>query len=195
MQKAKKNEAAKVTASRPLDMTETLVFIIVDYMLDHNGYGYSTQISEYVVSNYPRRYTSREVVGILRNRPMFGHAQSNERRAGKKWRLDLLGWDRYLKNSRNKDLPTKAESWSLPEKVLKLKMAQIADTITALEELNPENLDGVYEAISSVWSGESPDALDNKTVNDYSCSLSDATVKVRRNQERSMCPNGINVPI
>jgi hypothetical protein len=121
-------------------------------MLDHDGYGFSTQISEYVVSNYPRRYTSREVVGILRNRPMFGHAQSNERRAGKKWRLDLLGWDRYLKNSRNKDLPTKADSWKLPEKVLKLKMAQIAATITALEELNPDNLDNVYEAISSVWS-------------------------------------------
>lgn len=152
MKKTKKNEASQLTASRPLDMTETLVFIIVDYMLDHNGYGFSTQISEYVVSNYPRRYTSREVVGILRNRPMFGHAQSNERRAGKKWRLDLLGWDRYLKNSRNKDLPTKADSWKLPEKVLKLKMAQIAATITALEELNPDNLDNVYEAISSVWS-------------------------------------------
>ena len=38
------------------------------------------------------------------------------------------------------------------EKVLKLKMAQIAATITALEELNPDNLDNVYEAISSVWS-------------------------------------------
>ena len=151
--KQKKNEADFLsTLSRPLDMTETLVFIIVNYMLDHEGYGYSTQISEYVVSNYPRRYTSREVVGILRNRPMFCHAQSNERRAGKKWRLDLLGWDRYLKNSRNKDLPTKADSWDLPQKVLKLKMAQIAETITALEKLNPEELDNVYEAISSVWS-------------------------------------------
>jgi hypothetical protein len=83
---------------------------------------------------------------------MFCHAQSNERRAGKKWRLDLLGWDRYLKNSRNKDLSSKAESWDLPQKVLKLKMAQIAETITALEKLNPEELDNVYEAISSVWS-------------------------------------------
>ena len=146
--KQKKNEADFLsTLSRPLDMTETLVFIIVNYMLDHEGYGYSTQISEYVVSNYPRRYTSREVVGILRNRPMFCHAQSNERRAGKKWRLDLLGWDRYLKNSRNKDLPTKADSWDLPQKVLKLKMAQIAETITALEKLNPEELDNVYEAV------------------------------------------------
>ena len=72
---------------------------------------------------------------------MFCHAQSNERRAGKKWRLDLLG-----------DLPTKADSWDLPQKVLKLKMAQIAETITALEKLNPEELDNVYEAISSVWS-------------------------------------------
>ena len=83
---------------------------------------------------------------------MFCHAQSNERRAGKKWRLDLLGWDRYLKNSRNKDLPTKAESWSLPEKVVKLKMAQIAATLTALEGLSPESVDDVYEAISAVWS-------------------------------------------
>ena len=52
----------------------------------------------------------------------------------------------------NKDLPTKADSWNLPQKVLKLKMAQIAETITALEKLNPEELDNVYEAISSVWS-------------------------------------------
>ena len=66
--------------------------------------------------------------------------------------LDLLGWNRYLKNSRNKDLPTKAESWSLPEKVVKLKMSQIADTLTALEGLNPESVDDVYAAISSVWS-------------------------------------------
>jgi hypothetical protein len=31
-------------------------------------------------------------------------------------------------------------------------MAHIEKTIEALEGLNPENLDGVYEAISSVWS-------------------------------------------
>ena len=80
-------EEVNKKASKPLDMTETLVFIIVDYMLDNDGYGFSTQISEYVVTNYPRRYTSREVVGILRNRPMFCHAQSKERKAGKKWRL------------------------------------------------------------------------------------------------------------
>ena len=84
-----------MTASRPLDMTETLVFIIVDYMLDHNGYGYSTQISEYVVSNYPRRYTSREVVGILSNRPMFCPAKSNEMLADIKWRVDKRGLERY----------------------------------------------------------------------------------------------------
>ena len=118
---------------RPLDMTETLVFIIINYMLDNDGYGYSTQISEYVVSNYPRRYTSREVVGILRNRPMFCHAQSKERKAGKKWRLDML-------------------SWEFPDKLYKLKMSQIAATIEALETLNPESLDDVYLAISVVWS-------------------------------------------
>tara|TARA_R110002012_G_scaffold318539_1_gene537146 strand:- start:5094 stop:5537 length:444 start_codon:yes stop_codon:yes gene_type:complete len=137
---------------RPLDMTETLVFIIVNYMLDNGGYGYSTQISEYVVSNYPRRYTSREVVGILRNRPMFCHAQSKERKAGKKWRLDMLSWERYLTNSRTKKLAEKATSWGFPDKIYKLKMSQIASTIEALESLNPESLDIVYSAISEVWS-------------------------------------------
>ena len=142
----------KKTVERPLDMTETLVFIIVNFMLDNDGYGFSTQISEYVVSHYPRRYTSREVVGILRNRPMFCHAQTKERRAGKKWRLDLQSWDRYLSNSRNKDLFAKAESWGLHDKATKLKMAQIAATIAALESLEPDSLDTVYAAISSVWS-------------------------------------------
>jgi len=139
-------------ASKPLDMTETLVFIIVDYMLDNDGYGFSTQISEYVVTNYPRRYTSREVVGILRNRPMFCHAQSKERKAGKKWRLDLQSWERYISNSRNKDLTGKSISWGIDEKSIKLKMAQIAATIEALETLNPESLCEVYSVISAVWS-------------------------------------------
>jgi len=31
-------------------------------------------------------------------------------------------------------------------------MSQIAETITALETLNPESLDEVYAAISEVWS-------------------------------------------
>jgi|TARA_R110002020_G_scaffold424224_1_gene633406 hypothetical protein len=145
-------EEVNKKASKPLDMTETLVFIIVDYMLDNDGYGFSTQISEYVVTNYPRRYTSREVVGILRNRPMFCHAQSKERKAGKKWRLDLQSWERYISNSRNKDLTGKSVSWGIDEKSIKLKMAQIAATIEALETLNPESLCEVYSVISAVWS-------------------------------------------
>ena len=144
-------DSTKKGSDRPLDMTETLVFIIVDFMLDNGGYGYSTQISEYVVTNYPRRYTSREVVGILRNRPMFCHAQSKERKSGKKWRLDILSWERYLQNSRTKKLEEKAESWGFDEKICKLKMAQIAATIEALETLNPDSLDSVYAAISEVW--------------------------------------------
>lgn len=144
-------DSTKKRSDRPLDMTETLVFIIVDFMLDNGGYGYSTQISEYVVTNYPRRYTSREVVGILRNRPMFCHAQSKERKSGKKWRLDILSWERYLQNSRTKKLEEKAETWGFEEKICKLKMAQIAATIEALETLNPDSLDSVYAAISEVW--------------------------------------------
>jgi len=137
--------------SNQLGMTETLVFVIVDYLLDNEGYGFSTQISEFVVNKYPRRYTSREVVGILRNRPMFCHAQTDERRAGKKWRLDLLGWERYLQNAKNKGLRDKSMEWGLEEKVQKLKMGQIVETLTALEKLEPETLDEVYVVISQVW--------------------------------------------
>ncbi len=147
----KSNGDILLATNNQLGMTETLVFIIVDYLLDNEGYGYSTQISEFVVNKYPRRYTSREVVGILRNRPMFCHAQTKERRAGKKWRLDLLGWERYVQNSKNKSLNDKAIDWGLEEKVQKLKMSQISKTLTALEQLEPETLDDVYSAISQVW--------------------------------------------
>jgi hypothetical protein len=108
-------------------MTETLVFVIVDYLLDNEGYGFSTQISEFVVNKYPRRYTSREVVGILRN------------------------WERYLQNAKNKGLRDKSMEWGLEEKVQKLKMGQIVETLNALEKLEPETLDEVYVVISQVW--------------------------------------------
>jgi len=38
------------------------------------------------------------------------------------------------------------------KKSTKLKMAQIAATIEALETLNPESLCEVYSVISAVWS-------------------------------------------
>ena len=85
-----------VGGNRALPLTEGLVLDIVDYLLKHDGYGYSTQISDNMVQLKPRRYTSREVVGILRNRPMFRHAQSKERKGGIRWRLDVLALQRYL---------------------------------------------------------------------------------------------------
>ena len=58
-------EDTKPTKAKPLPLTETLVLDIVDFLLDNRGYGYSTQISSFMVHYKPRRYTSREVVGIL----------------------------------------------------------------------------------------------------------------------------------
>jgi hypothetical protein len=82
---------------------------------------------------------------------MFCHAQTNERRAGKKWRLDLLGWERYLLNSKSKGLENKSKEWGLEEKVQKLKMTQISETLDALNTLEPSTLDQVYSVISQVW--------------------------------------------
>ena len=66
--------------------------------------------------------------------------------------FDLQSWERYISNSRNKDLTGKSVSWGIDEKSIKLKMAQIAATIEALETLNPESLCEVYSVISAVWS-------------------------------------------
>jgi hypothetical protein len=134
---------------RPLPLTETLVFDIVEYLLTHNGYGYSTEISSYMVERKPRRYTSREVVGILRNRPMFRHAQSKDRRGGIRWRLDLLQLERYFAQ---KGYQERANEQGIYDKMRELKLSQITKTINALEQMDTVNLNEVYENIATLWS-------------------------------------------
>jgi hypothetical protein len=137
------------SGSRALPLTEGLVLDIVDYLLDNTGYGYSTQISDKMVDLKPRRYTSREVVGILRNRPMFRHAQSKERKGGIRWRLDVLALQRYLVQ---KGFQERAESRGVYERMKKLKWNQISKTLEVMENMNPESLDEVYESIATIWS-------------------------------------------
>ncbi len=142
--------------SRPLPLTETLVLDIVEFLLDNNGYGHSTEISQYMIQYKPRRYTSREVVGILRNRPMFRHAQSKERRGGIRWRLDLLALERYVIQKGYED---RATNRGLYDKVRNLKWLQLYNTIKALEammdeidDVSQETLDISYEKIATLWS-------------------------------------------
>ena len=147
--------------TRPLPLTESLVFDIVDYLLAHEGYGYSTEISEKMVQLKPRRYTSREVIGVLRNRPMFKHAQSKDRRGGIRWRLDLLALVKYLES---KSFVNRATERGVFERLRELKWRQILMTITSLEnlmnEMSPEGvedisietLDSCYESLATVWS-------------------------------------------
>ncbi len=134
---------------RPLPLTETLVFDIVEYLLTHNVYGYSTEISSYMVERKPRRYTSREVVGILRNRPMFRHAQSKDRRGGIRWRLDLLQLERYFAQ---KGYQERANEQGIYDKMRELKLSQITKTINALETMDTSNINEVYENIATLWS-------------------------------------------
>lgn len=134
---------------RPLPLTETLVFDIVEYLLTHNGYGHSTEISSYMVERKPRRYTSREVVGILRNRPMFRHAQSKDRRGGIRWRLDLLQLERYFAQ---KGYQERANEQGIYDKMRELKLSQITKTINALETMDTSNINEVYENIATLWS-------------------------------------------
>lgn len=133
----------------PLPQAETLVLDIVEYLLSNDGYGYSTQISTHMIELKPRRYTSREVVGILRNRPMFRHAQSRERKGGIRWRLDLLALERYLEQ---KGYVKRAHEMEVFERIKNLKMAQLMATIEALESMDPDDVNTVYESIATLWS-------------------------------------------
>ena len=134
---------------RPLPLTETLVLDIVEDLLSHGGYGYSTEISSYMVERKPRQYTSREVVGILRNRPMFRHAQSKDRRGGIRWRLDLLQLERYFAQ---KGYQERAQDMGIYDSVRELKLSQITETIKALETMDTSNINEVYENIATLWS-------------------------------------------
>jgi len=143
-------------SSKPLPLTESLVFDIVEYLLDNEGYGHSTQISEIMVANKPRRYTSREVIGVLRNRPMFKHAQSKDRRGGIRWRLDLLALVKYFEN---KNYIQRAEDRDIYVKISQLKWRQLFKTIAAMQELIPEidnpqteTIDSCYEILANLWS-------------------------------------------
>lgn len=145
--------------TRPLPLTESLVFDIVEYLLGKDGYGFSTEISEKMVELKPRRYTSREVIGVLRNRPMFKHAQSKDKRAGIRWRLDLLALSRYFET---KSYTNRAEDRGIYDSMRELKWRQIYQTIAVLQnlmtkmadgtELDPPTIDETYEALATLWS-------------------------------------------
>jgi hypothetical protein len=154
------------TKSQPIPLVETLVFDIVNYLLDNDGYGYSTDIAQEMLRLKPRRYTSREVIGILRNRPMFRHAQSKERRGGIRWRLDLLSLKKYL---HQKGYEERADARRLHVKIRNLKWRQMLQTVESLNQLMNEmssdssadsddgtvsnvTLDYCYEQLAQIWS-------------------------------------------
>tara|TARA_B100000282_G_C31693301_1_gene472586 strand:+ start:722 stop:1141 length:420 start_codon:yes stop_codon:yes gene_type:complete len=137
---------AKSNSGFPL--TEALVFDIVDYLLVKDGYAFSNEISYHIVDNNPRRYTSREVVGILRNRPMFEHRQSSDRRAGIKWRLDMLTFEKYIAQ---KGYTERAEARDFYNRMLELKKHHIIKTKNILDEEEDKNTNEVYELLSELW--------------------------------------------
>ncbi len=131
-----------------LPLTEALVFDIVTYLLDNKGVGFSNEISYYIVDNKPRRYTSREVVGILRNRPMFRHAKTEERQGGIKWRLDLGILEKYLLQKGYLD---RFERMGLNERVYDLKESIINKTIEAVNSHEKQFVKETYDSLAEIW--------------------------------------------
>jgi hypothetical protein len=137
-------------SNRGFPLTEALVFDIVDYLLEHDGYGFSNEISFFIVDNNPRRYTSREVVGILRNRPMFQHAQSSDRRGGIKWRLDILALEGYVVQ---KGYVERAEQRGFYERGKILKKNHIDKTKEIIDRQydDEEMLNDTYGLLADIW--------------------------------------------
>ena len=102
----------------------------------------------FIVDNKPRRYTSREVVGILRNRPMFRHAKSEERQGGIKWRLDLGILEKYLLQ---KGYMERFNKLGLEQRVFDLKKSIIEKTQKCLEKYNEDSVNEIYHSLSEVW--------------------------------------------
>ena len=137
---------AKSNSGFPL--TEALVFDIVDYLLGKSGYAFSNEISYHIVDNNPRRYTSREVVGILRNRPMFQHRQSSDRRGGIKWRLDMLTFEKYIAQ---KGYADRAEERGFYHRMKQLKGEHIERTKEVIRGDMELEADEVYEMLANLW--------------------------------------------
>ena len=131
-----------------LPLTEALVFDIVSYLLENKGVGFSNEISYYIVDNKPRRYTSREVVGILRNRPMFRHAKTEERQGGIKWRLDLGILEKYLLQ---KGYTERFEKIGLNERVCDLKEEIINRTMVVIDSHKEGVVKDTYDSLSEIW--------------------------------------------
>ena len=131
-----------------LPLTEALVFDIVSYLLENKGVGFSNEISYYIVDNKPRRHTSREVVGILRNRPMFRHAKTEERQGGIKWRLDLGILEKYLLQ---KGYTERFEKMGLNERVCDLKEEIINRTMVVIDSHKEGVVKDTYDSLSEIW--------------------------------------------
>ena len=136
------------TNKKNMPLTEALVFDIVEYLLNNMGYGYSNEISFYIVDKKPKRYTSREVVGILRNRPMFKHAKVSERKGGIRWRLDINSLEIYLFQ---KGFESKAESRGFYEDMIKLKERQIFATKRIIDNDDSQSVNELYDNLSKIW--------------------------------------------
>ncbi len=131
-----------------MPLTEALVFDIVEYLLNNSGYGYSNEISYFIVDKKPKRYTSREVVGILRNRPMFKHAKVSERKGGIRWRLDVNSLERYLFQ---KGFENKATTRGFYAMVEDLKTTQIKATQKIMENKDELTINDTYDQLSKIW--------------------------------------------
>jgi len=84
----------------------------------------------------------------LRNRPMFQHRQSSDRRAGIKWRLDMLTFEKYISQ---KGYSERAKERGFYDRMNQLKGEHIERTkevVSGERELEAEE---VYEMLANLW--------------------------------------------
>lgn len=141
-----------------LPARESLAFDIVKFLLSGTGAASSREITEEINFRQGKsnRYSSPEIVGIIRNRKMFMSVTGYSKKLGNRWRLDIDEMLRYFKNKKYNDRP---EFQDIPEMVRKYKrrlifksIEKIKDVVSDKDGLDNESLiDDVYSNLRELW--------------------------------------------
>lgn len=137
--------------SRCMKLNKTLTLDMINYMLRNDCRVFSGEAINYACNVLKRKATSHEVIGVLRNKPVFKKTDKYDKDSGALWVLDI---------------------WALPEFLQRMEMeerflendegAQMVNIFTnevimllkkSLEEYNPNEMEpsGVIKKMKEFW--------------------------------------------
>lgn len=90
-------EVNKRELSKCMKLSKTLTLDLINYMLGHNCKIHSGEAIHYACNILKRKATSHEVIGVLRNKPIFKKTGVYDKSSGAMWSLDIWALPEYLR--------------------------------------------------------------------------------------------------